>query len=249
MATPRAPLADVAARWRSGLMVASVVAALLTSGLLMRDPFLAKATVDIGGVLSGRGALPPVRLLPFESAYEMEQFFDREVFAKVPNGIKGVCTAKAAYSPDGLRLEINCRGRSESQVRERTLSALQPFLDRHARYYELAKNVDDERVRGIERRMLGLERMIEALSKPPVSGLSEAQLIARQLDIEEMRERMAVERLLGNQVSPTRLDAKGVSVANRRPGRGVWSAVLALAIGSGIFTAVFAARLKRIEDE
>jgi hypothetical protein len=179
----------------------------------------------------------------------MEQFLDREVFAKGTNGIKGVCTAKAAYSPNGLRLEINCKGRSESQVRELTASALQPFLDRHARYYELAKDVDDERLRGIERRMLGLERMIEVLGKPPVSGLSEAQLIARQLEIEELRERMAIERTLGDQVKPTRLDAKGISIANRKPGPAVWAAVLALALGSGIFTAVFAARLKRVEDE
>lgn len=253
-------LAALAERWRYGVVAATIVAGLLTLGLLIRLPFAAEATVDIGGVISitdqpidiggmSDGDLGLVRFLPFEGSKQIEHFFTHGVFSGNPTGVYDVCTAKAVYSPNGLRLRVNCKGRSENQARELTVSALQPLLDRHARYYQLAKSFDLHRQTLAEKKMRGAARIIEVLRKPPVSRLVEAQIITHQLQIENLREQMALDRLLGNRVSPTQLDTKGVAVVDREPGLGVWIAVVVLALCSGVFMTMLAAMLRRIEHE
>lgn len=257
----RAPLADIFAHWRIGLMVAVVVAGLLTLGLSMRPRYIADASVDIGGILSiaerpinmggilSEDPVGLVRFLPFEGAKEVEHFFSHEVFAKVSNGFDGRCSAAAVYSPNGLRLKMTCRGGSESQVRELTLSALRPLLERHARHYEIAKTIDEQRQKLIERQIRGVEQMIAALRKPPVSSLSEALIIERQMKIENLHNQIAIERMLGNRASQTQIDTQGVSVVDRKPGFGVWAAVAFLALFAGLFVVVFAATLKHLEQE
>lgn len=244
----RVPLADYFAHWRIGLMATVVAAALLALGLSLRPRYVSEVVVDIGGVKSAASE-GFVRFLPFDEAKEVESFFSHWVFAQASNGIDGRCSATAAYSPNGVRLKMTCRGGSESEVRELTLSTLRPLLERHARRYEIAKTIDEQRQKLIESRIRGAEQMIVALRKPPVSSLSEALIIEQQVKIENLHNQIAVERMLGNRVIHTQIDSQGVTVLDRKPGFGVLVAVAVLALFAGLFVMVFSASLKRLEQE
>jgi len=244
----RAPLADNFVHWRIGLMVAVVVAALLALGLSLRPRYIAVAMIDIGGVKSAASE-GFVRFLPFDEAKEVESFFSHWVFAQASNGFDGRCSAVAVYSPNGQRLKMTCRGGSEGQVRELTLSALRPLFERHARRYEIAKTIDEQRQNLLERQIRSADQMIAALRKPPVSSSSEALIIEHQVRIENLRNQVAVERMLGNRVIHTQIDTQGVTVLDRKPGFGVLVAVAVLALFAGLFVVMFAASLKRLEQE
>lgn len=252
---PRAPLADIFVHWRIGLMAAVMVAGLLMLGLSMRPRFIAEATVDVGGILSiterpidmgnilGEPPVGFVRFLPFEEPKVVERFYSHEVFAKVSNEFDGRCSVNAVYSPHGQQLKLTCRAGSESQVRELVLSALRPLLERHARHYEIAKTIDEQRQMFIEREMGGAKQMIEALRKPPISGLTEALIIEHQMKIESLNSQMAVERMLGNRVSQTQIDAQGISVIDRKLGFRLWAVVAVISLFTGLFVVVFVATL------
>ena len=128
-----------------------------------------------------------------------------------------------------------------------TISALRPLLDCHTQYYEIVKAIHEQRQRHIERQIQGAKQMIEALHKPPVSGLSEAAIIEQQMKIESLLNQISVDRIVGARVSQTQINAQGVSVVDRKPGFWVWGTVIILALFAGLFAAVFAMSLKHLE--
>lgn len=243
-------LADDFVHRRIGLMVAVVVAALLAMGLSLRPRYIAEATVDIGGISSmGDDPVGLVRFLPFEDGNAVEAFFSHEVFTKFSGGIDGRCSAAALYSPNGQRIKMTCRGENESQLRELTLSALSPLLERHARHYEILKTIEEQRQNFLDFQIRSADQMIAALRKPPVSSLSEALIIEHQVMIKKLLNHVSVERMLGNRVRQTQIDSKGITVRDRKPGLVIWAAVAVLALFSGLFTMVLSASLKRLKQE
>jgi hypothetical protein len=240
-------LADAIENWRLGIVVATIVLALLVAGLLTRAPYIAEAKVDIGGVSSVSENSGVVRFQPFETAEAVEDFFSRYVLVNSPFNAGNSCSAAATYSPDGLRLKLLCRGKSENQIREMILSSLKPLLDRHANFYALAEKYYGKRLYLIEREIREREKIVNLLRKTPTSVLSEMNIIEQQIIIERLREREAFERLLGGRVRPSRFEEANIAVVDRRPGLKVWVVVLLLSLGSFLFVAAVSQRLKRIE--
>lgn len=244
IATLRALAAEGVARWRFAIFISIGMASLLGLGLSIRHQFIAEATVDIGGALTTIDSdFGLMRFKPFEGASEIENYFEHEVIAKDISGRLSACTAKTVYSPDGLRLKMLCKGRSDIEAKGLAASALEPLLARHKRYFDLARDSNERRQKFQERRLNSAEQKIEVLKKPPVSSLAEAQIIGHRLEIELLLARMAEDRLLGNRVKPTLLDADGLKVLDRTPGWATWLVVIFLAIGAGLFTMVFKAML------
>ena len=238
-------LAGAIESWRLGAVVATTLLALLTAGLLMRAPYMAEAIVDIGGISIDREGL--VRFQPFESADEIERFFTNYVFPNSPVNAGNNCSAKIIYSPDGLRLKMLCRGKSENQIRDMFFVSLKPLLDRHGNLYQLAEKYYEQRLYRVEREIREGERIVNLLRKAPTSVLSQTKIIENQINIEMLREAQAFEQLLGSRIKPSRFDEANISVVDRRPGIKVGVVVLLLSLGSGLVAAALLTRLKSIE--
>ncbi|MFN4310041.1 MAG: hypothetical protein ACK4FK_05550 [Ferrovibrio sp.] len=249
----RTLLAETFARWRLILLTTSVVAGLIVLGLMTRPPFAASAIVNIGGIHTvggtGNSDFGLARFLLFEGARQVEDFFTHEVFVNPAYQVGNRCNAIAMYSPDGLRLRIDCRDKTADNARRLVGMAVQPFLDRHARYYELAKQVYTQRRIHIDRQLNGAERVIEILQQPPATNLSEAKIIEKKLEIEQLREQKSLDDSIGDRVRPTQLSSEGISVISRKPGPLIWLTALFMALGSGLFVAFLAARLKHLQNE
>ncbi len=240
---------QVVTRWRLALVVFLVMSALMSLGILMRHSYIATVKVDIGGVLIDPNGVGVQTLRTFEDVNMIEAFFSHHVFTKKPDGRFAACIAQVMCATEGQKLRIECKGRSDPEVRELIASALEPFIVRHSHYFEVARRVEEQRQKHGERRLRSLEQRIKVLQEQPISSLAKAQIIAYQLEIETLDEQMATDRLLGDRVKATRVDADGVEVLSRTPNWMNWLAVLVLAIGSSIFMAVFMARLDGPRNE
>lgn len=258
----RTVLVNAIRHWQRVLLTVLVVTGLLTLGLLLKPRFTAVAIVEIGGVLE-EGGVGIVRLQHYENASDVENFFSREALTQTGNAFSPHCNAKAYNTPSGLQLHINCSGHSYQQVRNMSMSALRPILIRHARAYDTAKAIHEQRIVSMERELQKLERVTGSLRKyldpqPIEKGVngslemnleSHLKVIDYQLKIENLREKLAVERIMGNRVKQTKLGAKGINVTDRNPGPGIWAMVAAMALLSGLFVAGFSATLKQVEHE
>ena len=253
-------LANSISHWRKVLLTIVIVAGLLTLGLLLYPRFTALAIVEIGGVLN-ESDLGIVRLQPYENASDIENFFSEGLSGKTGSALNRRCNAKVFNTPTGLQLHINCSGKSYQQARNMAMAALQPILARHARAYAITKALNKQRIESIERELQRLERVTGSLRKylepqlieKGVNGpsnmnsepqLLEMRIIDYQLKIENLREKLAVERILGNRVKQTKLETKGIYVIDRKVSPGIWAMVAAMALFSGLFVARFSATPK-----
>ncbi len=212
----------------------------------MRSPFEAEVTLSIGSVVVHRDGV--MRPTPFEDANTVERFFESAVFSEPSKQVSG-CKVKAMYSPDGGRLRLACKGRGDSEVREMVAAALDPFLDSHSRLFKIATHAEEQRQNHLARKLNSEKLKIDVLQRPPVSSVAEAAIISHREEIEVLQDQMAIDRLLGYRVKATRVEGNGVKVLDRRPGWRTWLVVLTMAIGSGVFVAVFAARLDGARNE
>ncbi len=248
-----ASLSAAAERWRLVLITSISMGGLLILGLLARFPFIAEATLDIGGVLTvGGGAncneVSSARFTPFEGGRSIEMFFEHMVFHG-SSGRLSECGARATYSPEGERVKLVCKGRSDREVRALVAAAIEPFLERHSRHFELAKYADEQRRKILAQQLSGAKLKIDVLQRRPVSSIAEAQIIGHRLEIETIHHQMAADRLLGERVKATRVDDNGVKVIDRTPGWNTWLVVMVMAIGSGVFVGVLATRLDGVRNE
>jgi hypothetical protein len=232
--------------WRIGTVAASIVLALLILGLLIRKPFIAEANVEIGGIIDLTAGL--VTFQPFEGANEVEPFFSKFVF-KLPIYSKNSCSVDVTYSVDGPRVKLICGARTEEQSRELILSAISRLEDRHKNFYEVANKFYGQRSTIIEVEIRERERIVGLLRSAQTSVLRQKEIIEQQIAIEKLRGHQALELQLGRRVRPTQIDAKNISIVDRRPSLKIWTIVLLMAISSGILVAVFFARLNRTEHE
>ncbi len=238
---------QVVTRWGLALIVSLVMFILMSFGLLMRHSFVATVEIDIGGVLTNSSKI--FRFIPFEDVNTTEAFFSHHVFAKNSEGRLATCKAKGMSAPEGQKLRIECKDRSDTEVRKLIASALDPLIVRHSRFFEVSSRYEEQRQKHIERHLRSLEQRLKILQEQPVSSLAKVLIVQYQFDIETLEEQIAIDRLLGERVRETRVNSDGVEVLNRAPNWTIWLVALVLAIGSGIFMAVFMARLDGSRNE
>lgn len=236
-----------ARRWLAGALVSVLAFALMAYGLSLRPPYVSTAVVDLGGIVyDGTGGT--VRFAGFDGANEIEYFFTNEVFARDPS-LNGNCTASSMYSPDGGRVQLSCKASSEEQARELALAALKPLLARHDRQYQVAAAIDAQRKSLLERQSNGYEQALDVLRQSPASAFTKVQMIDYELRLEGLRERKILDEMLGDRIRKTRVNADGVTVADRQPGARLWGAVTLLSLLAGLFVAAFPWLLQRLGHE
>ncbi len=230
-------------RWRLVLVQFFLVAGLLSLGLHMRNQFIASATINIGGVLNDNLETGIFQFRPFEDAHRIEAFFSHYLFVTTKDvGFKN-CSAKVMYHHEVPKLKVECKGRSDAEVRGRILSVIEPFLVYQSRYFEIAQRLEEHRKTHGELYLRNLEKRILILQEQPISSVSRANILAYQFEIARLADQRAIDRSFGEKVKSTHLSSEGIKVLQRSASWSIWLAVCLLAVGFGIVSAVFIPRL------
>jgi hypothetical protein len=236
-------LNDAKRQWKAALVLACVVFGALGLGLFLRPGFVGSVTYEVGGIVY----IPletkrNIRFLEFEAPSQLENFFANDNLPNMRQHIGDACEAKAAYSPDGYRLNLTCKSRTREQLRQIIADVSQPFLDRHDRLFRRATLIEEQRVRSLERRVAGTEEQINVLKLDATSGLAKARKIELEVILAELRDELSLEGIMGVRVKATRMAPSGVVIVDRQPGLALWLSVMLLSLGLGAFFAIIMTR-------
>lgn len=230
-------------KWR-GILFSATVAVLLSFGLLMRSQFVGDASVEIGGTFAVQSGQVVFR--PFEDGSRIEAYYNNWL---LPNDLEGTfqtCSFKAAFSPDGQKLDIRCGGKTEEDLRETIMLAVRPLLKRHEKLYQIAVRIDENERLALEGKISKSVEMIKVWKKAPASIMSKAEIINQAANIDEYEDKLRMRNLLGDRLKPTRFDGNGFLIVNRKPNLGTWFFVLFISLCSGIGVSLFSARIKEV---
>lgn len=241
-------------RKRAGVLLFLLVFSLELAWIGMRDGFRGYAQIDIGGFgqISDASA---IKTEPVESVNRAELFVTKVVMGGNNSELAKKCTVAAInYDTENPRLDVWCKATREEDARKRVDALVQPVLDRHRRIFESEQLLTQQLIAARKEQAKRLDQRIESLWKQSLDRDLMAYMLRDTLvDLEAQRTSLHNEinmiELRRKYHRPSELTPPGITVTGRFLGWAVWAMISAVAIFSGVLSAVLLATGDLLRDQ